>query len=104
MTRHCLRRTSVKTSKLKGELGSTIEYEGFDECLGGVNLDTGMKPLQYDNPEAIGEIYFGSTDLDSDRRTLRPSSVNSPRMRTVAMASKVTGTHMPPSSPYCRVI
>ncbi len=33
-----------------------------------------------------------------------PASVYSPKKRTVAMASKEMGTHIPPSSAHCSVI
>jgi len=48
--------------------------------------------------------YFGAVDGDSEDRIVRPASVYCPNKRTVATASKVTGTHIPPSGANCRVI
>jgi hypothetical protein len=48
--------------------------------------------------------YFGLVDGGSVARILSPASVYCPKRRTVAIASKETGTHIPPSSANCRVI
>ena len=55
-------------------------------------------------PEVIAHGYFGAMDSDSEDRILRPASVYCPKNRTVAIESKVTGTHIPPSCANCRVI
>jgi hypothetical protein len=63
--------------------------------------------LHSDNPQGLSNMapgYFGAVDGDSEDRIFRPASVYCPSMRTVAMASKVTGTHIPPSCANCRVI
>ena len=57
-----------------------------------------------DQPQVIAHGYFGAADEDSDDRVLRPASVYSPNKRMVAIPSKVTGTHIPPSSANCKVI
>ena len=44
-----------------------------------------------------GSSYFGAVDSGSEARILRPASVYFPKRRTVAIASKETGTHIPPS-------
>ncbi|MDT7815660.1 MAG: hypothetical protein QOH35_2832 [Acidobacteriaceae bacterium] len=56
------------------------------------------------NPEVIAHGYFGAVDCDSEDWILRPASVYCPKKRTVAIESKVTGTHIPPSCANCRVI
>src|SRR6266699_6253697 len=45
--------------------------------------------------------YFGARDGESGTRILRPASEYCPKRRTVAIASKETGTHIPPSSANC---
>jgi hypothetical protein len=54
--------------------------------------------------QVIAQGYIGAVDRDSDDRIVRPASVYCPNKRTVAIASKVTGTHIPPSPANCRVI
>ena len=48
--------------------------------------------------------YLGAVDRDSEDRILWPATVYLPKNRTVAMPSKVTGTHISPSCANCRVI
>ncbi len=48
--------------------------------------------------------YFGTAEEDSEDRIVRPVSVYCPNKRTVAIASKVTGTHIPPTCANCKVI
>jgi hypothetical protein len=72
----------------------------------------GRRPIQLrwlairivSNPEVIAHGYFGAVDGDSEDRILRPASVYCPKKRTVAIESKVTGTHIPPSCANWRVI
>jgi hypothetical protein len=68
-----------------------------------VKADTVSIP-EAQNPEVIAHGYFGAVDSDSEDRILRPASVYCPKKRTVAIESKVTGTHIPPSCANCRVI
>ena len=45
---------------------------------------------------------FGAADSWSGARILRPASEYCPKSRTVAIASKETGIHIPFSSAYCK--
>jgi len=60
-------------------------------------------PLGPSNGKQTINDYFDTLDGDSEDRMLRPASVYSPNRRTVAIASKVTGTHIPLSSANCTV-
>ena len=53
-------------------------------------------------PDSINEGY-GAADKDSEDRIVG-ESLHCPNNRTVATASKVTRTHIPPSCANCRVI
>src|SRR5437588_11241992 len=57
-----------------------------------------------DNALVMAQAYFGAVDRDSEDRIVRPASVYCPNKRTAAIASKVTGTHIPPSCANCKVI
>ena len=87
-------------------------FAGFDETNLSSSIAVPMPKgvlsadyLHYSNRlEAFGSPYFGAVDAESGARILRPASVYCPKRRTVAIASKETGTHIPFTSAYCRVI
>jgi hypothetical protein len=80
--------TSADECERNGDL-STVAPTISDEVAPGSDVT--------DNPQVYRTWLFRRVDGDSEDWIVMPASVYCPNKRTVATASKVTGTHIPPS-------
>src|SRR5581483_6455146 len=91
---------------LAAECGNRLAREAGSDLSGAHCWLMQRKPASARRKFLIPRTHWLAFDAEgwAAARISSPANVNCPKRRTVAIASNETGTHMPFSSAYCRVI